>query len=637
MSLIPENTTITLYWNVGITSTQEVVFSSIANQKKYFANHLLASKVNCYYQRRTGITKLEIPIKTAIRANFMSFTNEAFEDRTFYCKILNVDYDNNNTTIIQWQIDWFQTYMFDFSPVRSFIRRQHQNAQDWSISNVNPWSRNVPSLLTNEEELPVYPEMLEMQNMSTITTDFVQPALGNEYAVIQVAKWAEGSDLTEWKELLEGGRVSPAVKVYYADGTVFTSTDGPIPSFSDSTGKVPRPYDVIIVRKFFGTDSTDRTQESIAKIVDFLTQKLVTMEILSTLYIPAKYLQGWFNPEDIATVSIPFPDKSVVTNKKLMRYPFHFLQLVCNGVTAEFRYENFSHNDDTPATFGYIITLDSTPTASVAPLDYLMINTGVQNTKQRSNYEERVDFPEVPQIAYTTDAYLSYVSGSMAEQLSNYSLPVQNTLREWTEMKGSNTLGNYFRHDEEHAPISNRWTGRLANWIGAKASYFTSGDLDYQQKAYQNRLDAAQTRLQSDVYMGNFDIDSEDTEIVFGSQKPLYVADEYHANSGNFLSYYIGRNVSPLSFYLVRRRLNPALLAIYDDFLSLYGYTYNMPGIPYVCNYIAGNTAAYLAPTFINNRTYVKCDNFSCTCPNLEAETYINAIFNSGHIFLKGD
>lgn len=126
MVIIP-NTDISLLKNVPLDTTYRntIYFSDAASQRAYFlskAKHTLASYS---YQREDRFLKAGISADSAYDCNYMMFRNTAYGNKTFYAFITNVEFINNTTCKIDFEIDVMQTWAFDYDIMPSFVEREH--------------------------------------------------------------------------------------------------------------------------------------------------------------------------------------------------------------------------------------------------------------------------------------------------------------------------------------------------------------------------------------------------------------------------------------------------------------------------------------------------------------------------------
>ena len=122
---------------------------------------------------------------------------------------------------------------------------------------------------------------------------------------------------------------------------------------------------------------------------------------------------------------------------------------------------------------------------------------------------------------------------------------------------------------------------------------------------------------------------------VFDNTKRAYANDAYHAGSSGLYSMY---SVGIVGFKLIIVELNEDILAKYDAFLKLYGYKSLRTGVPHICDYVKdGSNAPHFAKFDNETFTYVQTENMRVTGLQSDASNYIEALFNAGTTFLKGD
>lgn len=133
ISPFPQNTIIRLYKNVpwGRDNKDIRWFSTSAQREVYLNNRYMNQWSNCSIVKMGKAIKLTGQINDYLIANYMQFTNygagEESNVKTFYAFITSVDYVNINTFEITYEIDWIQTYLFDFQFGACLVEREHVN------------------------------------------------------------------------------------------------------------------------------------------------------------------------------------------------------------------------------------------------------------------------------------------------------------------------------------------------------------------------------------------------------------------------------------------------------------------------------------------------------------------------------
>ena len=129
-------------------TSQDIVNAKVA-QQAYFKKFIKETTVwnaenysfeltNISYQRYTeGNIKVEIPADLLYDCNYIMFQNLAFGTKWFYAYIRNVSYVSNTVSIINYEIDSIQTWLFDFNLEQCFVERE-MSYQDEMFENLVP-------------------------------------------------------------------------------------------------------------------------------------------------------------------------------------------------------------------------------------------------------------------------------------------------------------------------------------------------------------------------------------------------------------------------------------------------------------------------------------------------------------------
>lgn len=128
---IEPSTIIKIYNNVPLDDTYEhtLYFDNIDAQVNYFHNTPNIVKFtlsNQSYQRvNRGVMRVEIPSEELYDCNYIAFQNAKFGRKWFYAFISSVEYVNNVTSEITFEIDVMQTYLFNVELRECFVEREH--------------------------------------------------------------------------------------------------------------------------------------------------------------------------------------------------------------------------------------------------------------------------------------------------------------------------------------------------------------------------------------------------------------------------------------------------------------------------------------------------------------------------------
>ena len=125
---IEPNTNIKICKGVPLDNTylNTLWFNDTSSQNAYFASKIKYNLTAQSYQRVVkGKMRIEIKSENLYDCNYLCFQNTSFGTKWFYAFILNVEYVNNVTSEITFEIDVMQTYLFDATLKSCFVEREH--------------------------------------------------------------------------------------------------------------------------------------------------------------------------------------------------------------------------------------------------------------------------------------------------------------------------------------------------------------------------------------------------------------------------------------------------------------------------------------------------------------------------------
>lgn len=621
MGLIVPSSTITLYSNIRIGAGEEIAFPSVASQKAYFAKHKVTEVTNCTYVRRTGTIKLELLTSVVAQCNFISFTNPAFENKTFYAKIVDYSYINNVTTEIAYEIDYFQTFMFDVTYETSNILRQHISEAGWNKANANPWVRDAQTV-----------ELFTSENLS-IGKDLEKMAVEGENCYVK------RGESPFWIVLSISDFDTSEIESYPDWLTKFDCyllSNGE--NYCSSKYKSILEWDarqMLYVPKCTGVYGIARDgleSGRLKDVLDWLTVNNFTHNILGIFFVGSSDLRSFFKggTTELAgeVINITPPAVGYGEDPKLYTFPFCYLRIITSeGETKEYRFEYFKQeNGQTKVDFRYVFALDGNAFASVVPENYRIF----YNDENVANVGERIDIRAIPQLGYTTDAFLAFIGSQYQATFSNMT----------TMEKGVQSVKNSVPGLAVQGAIAG--IGEVANFasgMGAKGALVQS--VNSISNIFQQGMEIGQ---QADKFneLKKVRKGNEDFSDVFGPASEVYANDQYHPiSNGGYLSHYATRN-GATSFIIQTVTLDPMIFNLYNTYFQFYGYASNKIGIPRICNFIKGQTEDWAVPHWVTfaegeKRTYCKTQQMRVIAPMDVVSDYIENLFDMGVSFLKGD
>ena len=102
-----------------------IYFSNPEAQQAYFPKNF--GYTNVSYQAETRTFRCPSMIDNIRQYNYLMWQNPAYSNKWFYAFIKKLTYFNDGYTDVEFEVDPFQTYMFDYTVMPSFIEREHTN------------------------------------------------------------------------------------------------------------------------------------------------------------------------------------------------------------------------------------------------------------------------------------------------------------------------------------------------------------------------------------------------------------------------------------------------------------------------------------------------------------------------------
>ena len=116
-------------------------FVSLEEQDNYFLNKEKIELLQTYQRVNLNQIKIGMSYDDLKEINYMSFIND---NKKYYAFVIDLTYINQNTTLLTYEIDVFQSFMFDFNFKTSFVDRKHCKRFD---------ENNKPIIYLQEENL----------------------------------------------------------------------------------------------------------------------------------------------------------------------------------------------------------------------------------------------------------------------------------------------------------------------------------------------------------------------------------------------------------------------------------------------------------------------------------------------------
>lgn len=125
MAITPQTDIRLLKTPIELDNKNQLTFASLNAQTTYFLSLPHLEEDNCTYQRKDNVIRFPAHIDDIINYNYVMYKNENYSNKWFYAFITNMEYVNDNLTLIHIETDVFQTWQFNLTYKKCFVEREH--------------------------------------------------------------------------------------------------------------------------------------------------------------------------------------------------------------------------------------------------------------------------------------------------------------------------------------------------------------------------------------------------------------------------------------------------------------------------------------------------------------------------------
>lgn len=406
--LIQPDTYIRLIKNCPLDKTYDhtIYFEDEASQVQYFKNTLTGIPFNkqSYQRYDKGVLHIQEKAENLYECNYLMFQNSAFGNKWFYAFVTSIEYVNNVSSRVYYELDVMQTWFFNYTIADSFVEREHSitdNIGDNLVpENLETGDYFVEKL--NVANCPFTPgayHVIVVQGTNKIkVNDEYQAVVSNVFSGLDYTRYATPSEAYDaLKTINEEGKSDSVVAVFM------------IPSV------------------FWGGAST----------VNFSDVGIV-LNVSSGLENPYDDSFDGYNPD----------------NKKLFTAPyFGLIGTSSSGDEHRYAYEYF--DDPNNPLFGVSFSIGSSPEAVITPYKY--------KGTYSENYNEEMMCKDFPQCAYATDTFKAYIAQNSGRLLAGFGSQVISTAN--AQARYVNAYHNPNISAEQADLMGMEGAGNLASYI----------------------------------------------------------------------------------------------------------------------------------------------------------------------------
>ena len=125
--IAPNTDLILLKCPIELDQANQLTFSNATAQYNYFNGLPKLIEDNFTYQRKDGKIRYPGCADNLYSYNYCMYRNSSYSNKWFYAFITNIEYLNDNTSLISIETDVWQTWQFDLNWYQCFVQREHTN------------------------------------------------------------------------------------------------------------------------------------------------------------------------------------------------------------------------------------------------------------------------------------------------------------------------------------------------------------------------------------------------------------------------------------------------------------------------------------------------------------------------------
>lgn len=354
---IEPRTNIRLLRNVPLDNTYNhtLYFASATAQYNYFIGLQKYNLTNYSYTRKgRGSARVGILADNLYDCNYMMFQNTSFGNKWFYAFITSVEYVNNETSEITFEIDVIQTWLFNFNLRESFVEREHTE--------------------TDRMGEHILPEPVELGEYNFSDYQMLSQVLEPLCVIVGVSE--AGQETTSGNTY---DRVYSGVTL-----TAFNADD--VDSINALVGRFIQSPDSIVTMYMCPVVVANDGQ-----VIPDGGMVISTEDRGWSTELDLPYLADWE----------PNFDGYVPKNNKLFSYPYYFLHVDnASGQSLELRYEFFMNHKPH-------VRIDST---LLSPVKVTLRPANYKQAWNKELHTEVITLENYPQCSWNIDAYKVWLS-----------------------------------------------------------------------------------------------------------------------------------------------------------------------------------------------------------------------------------
>ncbi|MEG0577171.1 MAG: hypothetical protein RR500_04885 [Bacilli bacterium] len=245
------NTQVILLNSSLVDYKNQLSFSSLNTQINYFASKELFSFDNLLYVDSNRTLKLPIEVDRLNSVNYIMYRNIPISNKWYFGFVTSKRFLSKGSSIIDFELDSFQSYQFDFEILKSFVVREHVTDDTLGLHTIdegfvtgelitnathntnlfNDWSVIVQLSYMGNKENGIVALPSIVNNVLHGTTSLVVPLLGAKSEITRIILDAE-----------KNGTLDTILSMYMLPSSFLTKSGDGVSDFSYIMGDCREQY-----------------------------------------------------------------------------------------------------------------------------------------------------------------------------------------------------------------------------------------------------------------------------------------------------------------------------------------------------------------------------------------------------------
>lgn len=551
-------------------------FGSPEEQVNYFINKTKYVFDSLTYQRVTANSiKLDINYNDMLDVNYMMFKNESIKNKWFFAFITDYEFVSPNTTRVTYQLDVFQTYLFDYRFQTTYVEREHTRRYD---------SQGNPIINTLDEGL-------------NYGSDYITTKI-KHYEQLDGIIWAIIVSKVNLQAIPNksygGSNVSNIPTPLYFYGVPISADGSNIGNFTINGTTVSTIQDLWNMftnsPDFVGSIVSMYYTSYVPFVVNKVSDNAITVGAyagtLVDLYGGLKVLKftgfkwGTFMPTIFNNIYQEFPKYS---ESKLLMYPYSLIEISnFKGETFTLKMENMTNPEGFGKELSLVIlsSLGVTPKTAIIPRFYLNNTNFIDdNTREINDISYGIIDNDVSDIPIVDDYTASYIQANKNSINTTNKYAMDNALRGVSQNNANNRLDNAIVDRQQHYRESDAKVGMLSSALSLNLGGALSSGYNLVKGYDLAEGERAKMNLNNQFANENLMINAEQTiGLTQAKLKDINNIPPTISNMGNNSLFSYGNNIRGV--YIMCKTIKPEYVEQLTNYFKMFGYKVNKLEIP---------------------------------------------------------